>query len=102
MSLLKEPHKIQVDLIRQDGTYALAGHYLAEMSPDTHVFTVREHFVSSDRQHLPLAGTGDLRPVKVISTAHAPLVEAALDDVEVVHQLSYEDLTPNPRKWLVT
>lgn len=78
-SLSHEPQEADVGLVRREGNPALPVHYSAEMSPSTHVFSVREYFVSSSKQRKPLARSGDSVPGDITRVAHAPFVELALE-----------------------
>ena len=91
VSLSTEPQQVSVDLVRKCGTPALEGHYLVELSPSAGVFTVHEHFVSSGKQSIPLAGCATISPGDVIGTANAPLLEVPLDDVERDFPLHQEE-----------
>lgn len=55
------------------------------------MFSVREYFGSSEKQRLPLAGSGDSVPWDIIDISHAPLVELALDEVEASRPLYFGD-----------
>lgn len=65
------------------------------MSPSTRVLLVAEYFVFSGEKRLPPAGYGDPKPGDIIDFAHVPLVEVALDRVEVSHSISFEDPITN-------
>ena len=78
--LSPEVQRISVNLVRMCGALALEGHYLVEMTSAS-VFTTREHFVSSGKQFIPLAGCEKLTPGDVIGTATAPLIEVPIDEV---------------------
>ena len=77
-----EPWLLEVNLVRNNGPPALAGHYLIDMWPQTGIRSMKEHFVASGRQVLPLRGVADLEPGDLVGVAHAPLLRLPLDALQ--------------------
>ena len=64
--------------MRSNGYPALTGHYLVDMLPQPGILSMKEHFVASGRQVLPLTGVADLEPGDLVGVAHAPLLNVPL------------------------
>ena len=78
ISLSSEPQSLPVTLVRRNGSPALTGHYLIEVSPRIGLPDSTVLFVSDGHQHLPITGTAELDPGDLIGTASAPLTPVPL------------------------
>ena len=79
VTLSDEPQLLAVNLFRSNGSQAFTGHYLVDMLPHSDLPTLKEHFVTSERQVLPLVGVAKLEPGDILGVTHAPLMCVALN-----------------------
>ena len=79
VTLSDEPQLLAVNLFRSNGSQAFTGHYLVDMLPHSDLPTLKEHFVTSERQVLPLVGVAKLEPGDILGVTHAPLMCVPLD-----------------------
>ena len=79
MSHNTSPQLVPVNLIRLDGSPALTGHYMVDISTTHDGQEPSEHFVVSGRQTTPLTGYRDLEPCETLGTASAPLLRVVLE-----------------------
>ena len=91
VSLDSAPQRVPVSLIRLDGSVALTGHNIVDISFTHDGQYPSEHFVGSSRQTIPLSGLRDLEPGDILGTASAPLVHVPLE--EFVPHDAHTDVT---------
>lgn len=68
-----------MNLVRQNGTKALTGHYMADSMP-LDMFEEKDVFVVAGEQRIHLSGSAELKPGDLIGVARAPFVEVSWDD----------------------
>ena len=73
VTLSDEPQLLAVNLVHNNGSPALTGHYLVDTLPQPDILTGQKQFVASGRQVLPLLGVAELEPSDLVGVADAPL-----------------------------
>ena len=73
------PQVVPVNLIRFDGSPALAGHYIVDIIAPHDGQGPSEHFVGSGLQTIPLTGYQVLKAGDILGTALAPLLRVLLE-----------------------
>ncbi|CAM9872793.1 unnamed protein product, partial [Sphacelaria rigidula] len=89
VSLSREPQHIHVNLVRRNGSPALTGQYLVDLTnphqtPDSiPPFDQTDVFAHEGRQSIPLTSSAclDVLPGQLLGFAQAPLLRAALSNV---------------------
>ena len=71
MSLTSSPQLVTVNLTRLNGSPALTGHYMADITTTHNDQHPSEHFVASGRQTIPLTGNRDLEHGDILGAASA-------------------------------
>ena len=79
MSLATAPQLIPVNLVHLNGSPALTGHYMVDIATTRDGQDPFEHFVTSGRQTIPLAGHRDLEPEEILGTGSLPLLRVPLE-----------------------
>ena len=104
MSLTSSPQLVPVNLTRLNGSPALTGHYMVDITTSHDGQYLSEHFVASGRQTIPLTGYHDLEHTDILGTASAPLLRVPLEalvqhnelsDVTAVSEAPATNATPN-------
>ena len=78
VTLSDEPQLLEVNLVRSNGSPALAENYVFDMLPQPGIISMQEHFVASGRQVLLLTGVADLEPGDLVEVAHASRLRVPL------------------------
>ena len=71
-----------MNLVRSNGSQALAGNYLIDMLPQSELPSVEEHVVSSGQQVFLLVGVANLEPGGILGVVHAPLMCVPVDAIQ--------------------
>ena len=79
MSLNSSPQLVPVNLTRLNGSPALTGHYMVDITTTHDDQDPSEHFVVSGRQTIPLTEYQGLEPGDILGTASAPLLSVPLE-----------------------
>ena len=87
MSLTLSPQLVPVNLTRLNGSPALTGHYMVDITTTHDDQYPTEYFVASGRQTIPLTGNRDLEHGDILGTASAPLLRVPLETLTQRNEL---------------